>query len=174
MTLLFSLWLKTFSGVYYQRCLTKEKFLLYLRPMETSLLKREEVKRDWVLIDASGQVLGRLASKVARVLMGKHKPTYTPHIDSGDFVVVLNASKIRVTGKKLKDKIYYHHSGYPGGLKEIRLEELLKRHPERVIYLAVKRMLPKNKLQAKRLRRLKIYSDSKHPHQAQRPIPLAL
>ncbi len=154
--------------------LDKGEISIIFKSMKTSLLKREEVKRDWVLVDASGQILGRLASKIARILMGKHKPTYTPHIDSGDFVVVLNASKIKVTGKKLRDKIYYHHSGYPGGLKEIRLEELLKNHPERVIYLAVKRMLPKNKLQAKRLRRLKIYSGSEHPHQAQKPIPLAL
>lgn len=140
--------------------------------METSLLKREEVKRDWVLVDASGQILGRLASRIARLLMGKHKPIYTPHIDSGDFVIVLNSSKVKVTGKKLKDKIYYHHSGYPGGLKETKLEELLKKFPERVIYLAVKRMLPKNKLQAKRLHRLRIYPGPEHPHQAQRPKAL--
>ncbi len=133
-----------------------------------------KVDRKWWLIDAKDKILGRLASQIAVLLMGKHKPTYTPHIDSGDFVVVVNADKIKVTGKKMTDKIYYWHSGYPGGLKQRTLKQMLEKNPTRVLYLAVKRMLPKNKLQAKRLKRLKIYASEDHPHHAQKPEPLNL
>jgi len=140
--------------------------------MKTTLLRKEDIKRDWWLVDASGKILGRLATKIANILMGKHKRNYTPYIDNGDFVVVINAEKIRITGKKLEDKIYYHHTGYLGHLKSIPLWRLLEKHPERVIMLAVKRMLPKNKLQKKRLKRLKIYRGPEHPHSAQLPKPM--
>jgi large subunit ribosomal protein L13 len=140
--------------------------------MKTTLLRKEDVRRNWWVVDASGKILGRLATKIAYVLMGKHKRDYTPYIDNGDFVIVVNAEKIKVTGKKLKDKIYYHHTGYLGHLKSISLEKLLEKHPERVIMLAVKRMLPKNKLQKKRLKRLKVYAGPTHPHSAQLPKPL--
>ncbi|MBE0433331.1 50S ribosomal protein L13 [candidate division WOR-3 bacterium] len=137
--------------------------------MKTKVLKASDVKRDWYVVDATGKVLGRLASRIARVLIGKHRPQYTPHIDSGDFVVVVNADKFRVTGKKMKDKMYYSHSMYPGGLKKINLELMLEKHPERVIYHAISGMLPKNRLRARRLKRLKIYTDASHPHSAQSP-----
>jgi len=127
------------------------------------------IQRKWHLIDAKDKVLGRLATRIAMLLMGKRKPNYTPHLDQGDFVVVINAEKVKLTGKKLQGKIYYSHSGYPGGLKEKTAEELLKKHPERVIELAVKRMLPKNKLGRKMLKRLKVYAGERHPHQAQNP-----
>ncbi len=127
------------------------------------------VKRNWWEIDADGKVLGRLASRIAIILMGKHKPDYLPYLDIGDFIVVINAEKIKVTGSKLENKFYYRHSGYPGGLKSTTLKELLKKHPERVIMYAVKNMLPKNKLKKRRLKRLKIYAGSAHPHQAQKP-----
>lgn len=138
--------------------------------MKTKVLKKTDIVRNWYVVDAADKVLGRLASKIARILIGKHKPRYTPHIDCGDFVVVVNADRFRVTGKKLKDKIYYSHSFYPGGLKQTNLELMLKRHPQRVIYHAVNGMLPKNKLRSKRLRRLKIYTSSDHPHTAQSPV----
>lgn len=134
---------------------------------KTYLPKQEEIKREWHVIDASGQILGRLASRIAYLLRGKHKPHYTPHLDVGDYVVVLNAAKIRVTGKKMRQKIYYRHSGYPGGLKEIPLERMMAKHPERVIWLAVKGMLPKNTLGRRMLDRLKVYPGETHPHQAQ-------
>lgn len=137
--------------------------------MKTKVLKTSDVKREWYVVDATGRVLGRMASRIARVLIGKHRARYTPHIDSGDFVVVVNADKFRVTGKKMKDKIYYSHSMYPGGLKKINLELMLEKHPERVIYHAVSGMLPKNRLRARRLKRLKIYTDATHPHSAQSP-----
>lgn len=137
--------------------------------MKTKVLKASDVKRDWYVVDATGKVLGRLASRIARVLIGKHRPQYTPHIDSVDFVVVVNADKFRVTGKKMKDKMYYSHSMYPGGLKKINLELMLEKHPERVIYHAISGMLPKNRLRARRLKRLKIYTDASHPHSAQSP-----
>ncbi len=123
----------------------------------------------WWLVDARDQVLGRLATRIATILMGKNKPTYTPHVDAGDFVVVVNADKVRLTGRKAENKVYYHHSFYPGGLKEIPFKRMLKRHPERVLFLAMKNMLPKNKLRARRLGRLKIYASALHPHQAQKP-----
>lgn len=128
--------------------------------------------RKWWLVDARDQVLGRLASQIATVLMGKSKPTYTPHLDEGDFVVVVNADKIRVTGNKALNKKYYSHSSYPGGLKEVPFKRMLERHPERILFFAVKNMLPKNKLRARRLKRLKLYASALHPHQAQDPQPL--
>jgi len=142
--------------------------------MKTKTLKKSEVKRGWYIVDAQDKILGRLASKIAVVLIGKHKPQYTPHVDCGDYVVILNADKFRVTGAKMQDKIYHSHSFYPGGLKSINLETMLKKHPERVIYHAVSGMLPKNRLRARRLRRLKIYTDAKHPHTAQSPQTIEL
>jgi large subunit ribosomal protein L13 len=133
-----------------------------------------EETRKWWLVDAQDQVLGRLASRIATILMGKSKPTYTPHIDAGDFVVVINADKLRLTGKKADSKIYYHHTFYPGGLKEVPFRRMFEHHPERVLFLAVKNMLPGNKLRARRLRRLKIYASALHPHQAQKPSALEI
>ncbi len=142
--------------------------------MKTKVLKKNGVQRTWYLVNAKDKVLGRLASRIAILLMGKHKPQYTPHIDCGDFVVVVNADKFRVTGKKMSDKIYYSHSFYPGGLKQTTLEEMLKKHPERVIYHAVNGMLPKNRLRSRRMRRLKIYASAEHPHKAQAPKEIVL
>jgi len=142
--------------------------------MKTFMLKKEDVQRDWYLVDATGKTLGRLASEIAKILMGKHKPTYTPHVDNGDFVVVVNAEKIHVTGKKLEKKIYYWHTGYPGGLKSATLKELLQKKPTEVIRLAVRGMLPKNKLRDRRMKRLKVYAGPEHPHKAQNPKPLEL
>ncbi len=133
------------------------------------MMKKEEIKRKWYLIDAKGQILGRLATRIARILMGKNKVSYTPHVDNGDFVVVINADKIKVTGKKMEKKIYYRHSGYMGNLKEISLKDMMAKHPERVITLAVKRMLPKNKTLKHRIKRLKVYAGPEHPHEAQKP-----
>jgi large subunit ribosomal protein L13 len=141
--------------------------------MKTVLPKVDEINRTWYVVDAADQVLGRLASRVATVLMGKDKPIYTDFLDTGDFVVVVNAAKVRLTGKKLDDKMYYRHSGYPGGLKQTNARRLMQKHPERVLQLAVKGMLPKNKLGSRMLKRLKIYEDEVHPHQAQQPRPLA-
>ncbi len=132
------------------------------------------MERKWWLVDAKGKVLGRLASKIVTILMGKYKPTYTPHIDNGDFVIVVNAKDIKVSGKKMNNKVYYWHTGYPGGLKQRTLKEMLEKDPTKVLYLAVKRMLPKNKLQARRLKRLKIYASQDHPHHAQKPEILPL
>ena len=142
--------------------------------MKTKVLKKNGVQRTWYLVDAKDKVLGRIASRIAILLMGKHKPQYTPHIDCGDFVVVVNADKFRVTGKKMSDKIYYSHSFYPGGLKQTTLKEMLKKHPERVIYHAVNGMLPKNRLRSRRMRRLKIYASAEHPHKAQTPREIVL
>ena len=142
--------------------------------MKTKILKKEDVTRNWYIVDATDKILGRLASKIAVVLTGKHKPQYTPHVDCGDYVVILNADKFRVTGGKMKGKIYHTHSFYPGGLKSINLETMMKKHPERVIYHAVSGMLPKNRLRARRLKRLKIYIDSNHPHAAQSPKEIKL
>lgn len=139
--------------------------------MKSYVGKINDVKRQWYLFDANGKTLGRFATKIARVLTGKDKPTFTPHIDNGDFVVVVNAGAFKVTGKKMTDKFYYRHSGYPGGFKQTSLRDMLAKHPERVIELAVKRMLPKNRMQARRMKRLLIYTDGTHPHQAQKPIP---
>jgi large subunit ribosomal protein L13 len=136
--------------------------------------KPGEVQQRWYVVDAEGQTLGRLATRIADTLRGKTKPEYTPHVDTGDFVVVVNAEKIHVTGKKLDDKIYYRHSGYPGGLKQRTLREQLDRRPTEVLRLAVKGMLPRNRLARKQLTKLKIYAGPEHPHEAQRPEPLPL
>ena len=130
--------------------------------------KKSEIQRNWFLVDAKDKVLGRMAVKIATVLSGKNKADYAPQADGGDFVVVINAEKIKVTGNKKKDKVYHKHSGYPGGLKTITLERLQEKSPETIIRLAVKGMLAKNKLQAKRMKRLKLYAGEKHPHQAQK------
>jgi large subunit ribosomal protein L13 len=142
--------------------------------MKTFMLRKEDVQREWYVVDAAGKTLGRLASEIAKILIGKHKPTYTPHVDNGDFVVVVNAEKIHVTGKKLDKKIYYKHTGYMGHLKETTLREMLKKKPEEVIRLAVRGMLPKNKLRDRRMKRLKVYAGPEHPHAAQNPKPLEL
>jgi large subunit ribosomal protein L13 len=135
--------------------------------MKTYSLKARDIEPRWHVLDAEGRPLGRLASQVAALLRGKHRPTYTPHMDNGDFVVVVNASKVKVTGRKLQQKTYYHHSGYPGGLKETGLERVLERHPARVIEHAVKGMLPHNRLGRSLLRHLKVYAGPDHPHEAQ-------
>lgn len=142
--------------------------------MKTAFVKKEEVNRRWFIFDANGQTLGRFASRIAKVLMGKNKPTYTPNVDNGDFVVVINAEKIRVTGKKLTDKIYYHHTGYMGNLKAETLKERLAKEPEEVIVDAVWGMLPKTRLGRKMIKKLKVYRGSEHPHTAQKPEPLKL
>jgi len=136
--------------------------------------KPAEVKRDWFVIDAEGKTLGRLASEAALRLRGKHKPTYTPHVDTGDYIVVINAEKIRVTGNKAKDKIYYKHTGYVGNMKSISFEKLIDKAPERVIELAVKGMLPKNPLGREMYRKLKVYAGSEHNHHAQQPQALEI
>ena len=137
--------------------------------MKTYYAKPQEVEREWVLIDAEDQVLGRVATKAATILKGKHKPQYTPHVDTGDFVVVVNADKIRVTGAKTTDKVYSRHSGFPGGLKQETFEEAMAKHPERVIEHAVKGMLPKNTLGRAQGKKLKVYVGPDHPHAAQNP-----
>jgi large subunit ribosomal protein L13 len=137
--------------------------------MKTYAVRASEIERGWWLVDATDQTLGRLATRIATLLEGKHKPTYSPHLDSGDHVVVVNAGKIRVTGNKLIQKRYYRHSGYPGGLKEESLQTLLARKPELVIERAVKGMLPQNRLGRAMFRKLKVYAGPHHPHQAQQP-----
>lgn len=137
--------------------------------MKTFSAKAKEVKQDWYVVDASGKVLGRLASEIAVRLRGKHKAIYTPHVDTGDFIVVVNAQKISLSGKKLTDKMYYSHSGYPGGLKETTAAKMLSEKPENLIRIAVAGMLPKNSLGRKMLKKLKIYSGGAHPHEAQCP-----
>ncbi len=131
--------------------------------------KPAEVRRDWFIIDANGKTLGRMATEIAHRLRGKHKAIYTPHVDTGDYIVVINAEKLRVSGNKLKDKIYYHHTGFPGGIKSITLEKQLDKAPERVIQSAVKGMLPKNILGRAMFRKLKVYAGEVHPHTAQQP-----
>jgi len=142
--------------------------------MKTLSAKPAEVRRDWYVVDADGKTLGRLATEIARRLRGKHKPVYTPHVDTGDYIIVVNADKIRVTGRKLKDKMYYRHTGYIGNLKSESLEQLLKRAPEQVLTQAVKGMLPKNPLGRKMLGKLHVVSGNEHPHQAQQPLPLEI
>ena len=137
--------------------------------MRTFIPSDKDIERKWFLVDAEGIPLGRLASRIALLLSGKRKPIFTYHQDTGDFVVVINAEKVKVTGKKYTDKIYYWHSGYPGGLKQRTFAEMINKHPERVIKLAVKRMLPKNQLGRRMLKRLKVYAGPEHPHRAQRP-----
>jgi len=142
--------------------------------LKTYHAKPGEVTREWLLVDATDVTLGRLASEVAQILKGKRKPQYTPHVDTGDFVVVINASKIRLTGNKLADKAYFKHSGYPGGLKEVPLSRLMEKSPERVIEKAVKGMLPKNTLGRAMGRKLKVYAGPDHPHTAQKPRQITL
>lgn len=142
--------------------------------MKTFSAKPETVSRSWYLVDAEGKTLGRLATEIARRLRGKHKPEYTPHVDTGDFIVVINAEKIRVTGRKLKDKLYHHDTGYIGNLKSEPLEKLLARAPERVLTLAVKGMLPRNPLGRRMLKKLKVVAGSAHPHAAQQPVALEI
>ncbi len=142
--------------------------------MKTYSTKPSEIDREWYLVDAENKTLGRLASEIAKVLRGKNKPIYAPHLDTGDYVVVINAEKIHVTGRKLDQKVYYRHSGYPGGLTGISLREQLKRHPTRVIRSAVWGMLPHNRLGRAVMKKLKVYAGDSHPHQAQQPKSLEL
>ncbi len=142
--------------------------------MKTWVAKPSERQRDWYVVDASGKTLGRLATQIADILRGKRKPEYTPHLDVGDFVIVVNAEKISVTGKKRQDKVYHRHTGYPGGLKTRTLEEMLQRRPEEVIRKAVKGMLPRNRLARAQLRKLKVYAGPDHPHEAQQPKPMEI
>ena len=135
--------------------------------MKTYSTKAADIQRQWHVVDASGQVLGRLATSVASLLKGKHKPIYAPHMDTGDFVIVVNASKVRVTGRKAKQKVYHRHSGYPGGLKSTSFSQMMERHPTRVVEHAVRGMLPHNRLGAAMARRLKVYTGEVHPHRAQ-------
>ncbi|MGC8611832.1 MAG: 50S ribosomal protein L13 [Athalassotoga sp.] len=141
---------------------------------KTYLAKPGEVEKKWYVIDAAGKPLGRLAVDISRILMGKNKVTYTPHVDNGDFVIVINADKVVLTGNKLDDKVYRRHSGYPGRLKEIKARDMLASHPERVIEITVKGMMPKNVLGRHMLKKLKVYSGSEHPHMAQKPQPLSI
>lgn len=142
--------------------------------MKTYAAKESEIERRWYLVDAQGQILGRMACRIADVLRGKHKPCYTPNVDAGDFIIVVNAEKVTVTGKKAQQKVYQSYSGYPGGLKETKYADMLERHPERIIRLAVRRMIPKNKLGRKVLKKLKVYRGSEHPHEAQKPEVLSI
>ncbi len=142
--------------------------------MKTFSAKAEEVNREWFLIDAEGKTLGRMASEIALRLRGKHKPEFTPHVDTGDYIVVVNAEKVAVTGNKLNDKMYHHHTGYVGNLKSIKLKDMLAKQPERVIEKAVKGMLPKNSLGRDMYRKLKVYAGPAHPHEAQEPKALEI
>lgn len=142
--------------------------------MKTYNATNETARHNWYIVDASGKTLGRLASEVAKRLRGKHKPEYTPHVDTGDFIIVINAKQVKVTGNKSNDKVYFSHSGYPGGIKEITFEKLLAKSPEQVIEIAVKGMLPKNPLGRAMYRKLKVYAGTEHPHAAQQPQILDL
>lgn len=140
--------------------------------MRTFTEKTANIRQEWYVVDAQGLTLGRLAARIAPILKGKHKPTYTPHLDCGDFVIVINAEKVRVTGRKLDQKLYHRHSEYPGGLTTINLRDQLQRHPERVLEEAVRGMLPKNRLGRRMFKKLKVYAGGSHPHLAQQPKPL--
>lgn len=142
--------------------------------IKTFIAKKEDVQRDWYVIDATDKVLGRMASRIAMILQGKTKPIYTPHVDTGDFVIVTNAEKIKLTGNKMKEKVYYTHSGYPGGFKEIPIKKWMEKHPDRIVNLAVKRMLPKTKLGSAMLKKLKVYAGPDHSHEAQQPKTLEI
>jgi len=142
--------------------------------VKTYTVRRGDIRREWYVVDAQGKTLGRLASEIAKILRGKHKPIYVPHLDCGDYVIVVNAEKVRVTGKKLDQKFYYRHSGYPGGLKSINLRDQLQKHPTRVLEAAVRGMLPKNRLGRAMIKKLKVYAGDSHPHQAQQPKALEL
>jgi large subunit ribosomal protein L13 len=140
--------------------------------MKTISAKGHEVKRDWLIVDASDKVLGRLATEIARRLRGKHKAEYTPHVDTGDYIIVTNAEKVIVTGRKFKEKMYHHHTGFPGGIKSVNFEKLQAKNPARIIEIAVKGMLPKNPLGREMYRKLKVYAGNEHPHTAQQPKKL--
>jgi large subunit ribosomal protein L13 len=142
--------------------------------MKTYSPKAKEIRRAWYIVDADGAVLGRLASEVAKVLRGKHKPTYAPHLDPGDHVIVVNARKVRLSGEKAEKKVYFRHSGYPGGIREVAYEKLHRQHPERLVEQAVRGMLPKNRLGRQMARKLAVYADAEHPHTAQKPVSLRL
>ena len=142
--------------------------------MKTFSAKSHEVRRDWYIVDATGKVLGRVAAEIARRLRGKHKPEFTPHVDTGDYIVVVNADKLRVTGNKTKDKLYHRHTGYPGGIRTTSFDKLQAKHPERVLHLAVKGMLPKGPLGYAMLKKMKVYAGGEHPHSAQQPKPLQI
>ena len=142
--------------------------------MKTISAKGHEVKRDWLIVDASDKVLGRLATEIARRLRGKHKAEYTPHVDTGDYIIVTNAEKVSVTGRKFKNKMYHHHTGFPGGIKSVTFEKMQAKHPIRIIELAVKGMLPKNTLGREMYRKLKVYAGNEHPHTAQQPKKLEI
>ena len=142
--------------------------------MKTVSTKPADVTRDWYVVDAEGKTLGRMATEIARRLRGKHKPEYTPHVDTGDYIIVVNAEKVRVTGNKAKDKMYYRHTGYPGGIKDITFEKLIEKAPERVLEKAVKGMLPRGPLGREMFRKLKVYVGANHPHTAQQPQTLDL
>jgi large subunit ribosomal protein L13 len=142
--------------------------------MKTFSAKPQDVRRDWYLVDATGKTLGRLSTEIARRLRGKHKPEFTPHVNTGDYIVVVNADKIRVTGNKMKDKMYYRYTGYVGNLKSMPLEKLMDQHPERAIQYAVKGMMPRNSLGRKMLSKLKVFAGPEHTHEAQQPIPLEI
>jgi len=143
-----------------------------METMKSYTARTGEVLRAWYVVDAQDKILGRLASRIAMVLRGKNKPTFTPHIDTGDFVVVVNAAQVQLTGRKLDNKFYYRHSGYPGGIKEISARKLLQKKPEEILRRAVRGMLPKNSLGRHLLKKLKIYAGTDHPHEAQKPAPL--
>ena len=142
--------------------------------MKTFTLKAKDIKKNWYLVDAKDQVLGRLSSKVAQLIRGKQKPEFTPHLDMGDFVIVINADKVKVSGNKEKNKTYWHHTGFPGGQKESNLSDLRKNFPDRIITNAVKGMLPHNRLGRQMLKNLKVYADASHPHEAQKPVKIDL
>ncbi len=142
--------------------------------MKTLSIKQEDVRRSWYVIDATDRTLGRLSTQIATRIRGKHKAEFTPHVDTGDYVVVINAEKVRVTGNKLDDKIYNHHTGFPGGIKSISLAKLMKKSPEKVVEMAVKGMMPKSKLGRSMISKLKVYAGSEHPHAAQQPQPLEI
>lgn len=142
--------------------------------MRTFVMRKEDLQYNWYLIDAKDKILGRFASKIAGILMGKNKPYYSPHLPMGDYVIVINADKIKLTGKKWEDKIYYWHTGYPEGLRQIKAKDLFKKSPEKLLWLAVYGMLPKNKLRKIAIRKLKIYCGENHPHQAQNPIKIEI
>ena len=142
--------------------------------MSTFMAKPSTITRRWFVIDATDKVVGRLAVQIANILRGKHRPEYTPHLDTGEFVIVVNAEKVRFTGKKLETKTYHHYTRYPGGLKEVRARDLIKKHPDRILREAVRRMVPRNILGRQQMSKLKIYAGPKHPHQAQQPVELKL
>ncbi len=142
--------------------------------MKTISANKETAKHSWYVVDATDKTLGRICTQIANRLRGKHKPEYTPHVDTGDYVVVVNADKVKVTGRKATDKLYYHHTGYPGGIKSVSFNQLMQKSPERAIEMAVRGMMPKNKLSSAMLGKLKVYASSEHPHAAQQPQPLEL